>query len=115
MTDLRDRHEIRVEAAVGGRRLTLDPIREKTIEVSVREVETTIPCGFQVNHVEGQTDEGLDFEFNSGAGMGSRWMTFKYRGHYVAIDVESLIRPLVAWIDGVEAEQAIGAPTDGPA
>lgn len=79
MPDRRYQHEIGVEAAVGGRRLTLDPIGEKIplTAVNTWEVESTIPAGFRQVFISGENEEA-EIELSSGAGLGSKWLTFNY-------------------------------------
>ena len=94
--------EISVVAAVGGRRLTLDPIRVIPTVLEVREVESTIPCGFQ--SMWGESDDPPT-ELTSGAGMGSRWGTIRYKDRSFCFDATQL---MVAFM---EAEK--GGPGKG--
>lgn len=90
--------EILVEASLGGRRLTLDPIRVVTVPLEVREVESTIPCGFQ--SVWGEAGEGdRRIELTAGAGMGSRWGTIVFRGKTYCFDANQLINAFVDELD----------------
>lgn len=72
---------IRTRAAVGGREITLDPVMEREpLLLPVRRVENTIPCGFRVNWFDGEHDleDGsgrIEYNVDSGAGCGSRWLT----------------------------------------
>lgn len=82
--------EIRVRAAVGGRELTLDPVRTIVVPLEVREVESTIPCGFQSEWGTGGVD-GEKLMLTAGAGFGSRWGTIHYAGKSYAFDANQLI------------------------
>ena len=78
--------EIGVGAAVGGRRITLDPIETIPVTAVVRRVESTIPCGFQVHWFEGES-EGVKYDLAAGAGMGSRWLTMHVGGRSYCVDM----------------------------
>jgi hypothetical protein len=94
--------EIGITASTNGRRLTLDPLRKKKLAVEVREVESTIPCGFQTPWADGELPDGTKFSLTSGAGVGSRWMTFRYKGRNFAIQADSIIQPLLSWADATQ-------------
>jgi hypothetical protein len=96
--------EIRVgPVTVGGRQITLDPIRNIPVTFNIREVESTIPCGFQGQWGEGEID-GERIELNTGGGFGSRWATIHYRGHDYCFKAEEL---LSAFLDGLAASEAV--------
>lgn len=77
--------ELVATASSGGRQITLDPLMEReALAVTPRRVESTIPCGFQINWFEGtgkhaETGVEVDFDLNAGAGMGSRWLTLSVK------------------------------------
>ena len=78
-------------------------IQSFDIGLAIREVSvgSAITAGFRQSWVDGTTDEGERFDLTVGAGVGSRWGLLKYRGRYLAFDVEDLVRGIV---DGVEGE-----------
>jgi hypothetical protein len=86
--------EIRIAAASGGREITLDPIRELRLEVPAREVESTIPCGFQVEWGAGEMG-GEEFCLTVGAGVGSPWLTFADLGKRYCLSAEDLVRAFI--------------------
>jgi hypothetical protein len=78
--------EMRITASSGGRRITLDPIGmgEFTIKLPIRQVESTIPAGFQVQWGSVETEEFGEIALNAGAGVGSPYGTLwlgKGEGH----------------------------------
>lgn len=75
--------------------LTLDG-PELTLAVTVHEVETTIPCGYQVDWISGEDDDGIEFRLGSGAGFGSFYATFQYGDRQFSLDGRDLIRAFVA-------------------
>ena len=83
--------EIGVTASAGGRRITLDPIQLLPITVDVREVESTIPCGFRQAWVDGEHN-GTTFDIAAGAGLGSRWLTIHYGDRYFCMDIEDFLK-----------------------
>lgn len=87
-----------MSASSGGRQITLDPLRLLPITVDVREVESTIPCGFSMEWVTG-THDGKEFDISAGAGVGSRWLTISYGGRYFCMDIEDFLR---AFLDSLE-------------
>lgn len=90
--------EITVQANSNGRKITLDPIREKVLQAAWREVESPIPCGFQSEWVSGDRD-GEDFDLRVGAGCGSPWMTFSFKGRHYCINVTDIIAELFIFAD----------------
>jgi hypothetical protein len=92
---IKDSGESRVTAAVGGRRLTLDPIRVLPVQLEVREVENTIPCGFQSEWATADV-EGSEMMVTVGAGFGSRWGTIRYAGKSYAFEVGQLAEAFMA-------------------
>ena len=82
--------EIGVAASVGGRAITLDPIRTFDLTVPMREVESTLPCGLRMEWASGE-HKGEEFQLTSGAGVGSRWLTFSYKGRQYCADVEDIV------------------------
>lgn len=97
---------IGVRASSGGRPITLEPLNETTdLAVPARRVESTIPCGFQVNWSEGSTTlvDGTEvtFEVNCGAGVASQWMTLRVTdadGETYALECLSLYDVVGAWL-----------------
>ena len=90
-----------VKASLGSRPLTLDPLATHKATVEWREVETTIPCGFQVQWGTAALDDGREVELCCGAGFGSNWMTAKVDGKSYCVSAEEIIEALLI---------AIGAP-----
>lgn len=90
--------EIAVQASVNGRRITLDPLREKVLSIAAREVESTIPCGMCINWVAGER-EGTDFDLSVGAGCGEPWLGFNYAGRSYCINVVDILEALFAFAD----------------
>lgn len=95
---------LKVEAVHAGQKLTLDPVRERVLQVAAREVSNTIPCGFRQDWVSGER-EGHEFRLTVGA-AGSPWMTFEYKGRGYCINVESILDELFAFAD--EGEESHG-------
>lgn len=87
--------EMGVSAASGGRQITLDPIQVLSVTVDVREVESTIPCGFRQEWVDGEHN-GTKFDICSGAGLGSRWLTIHYGDRSFCMDIEVFLRSFLA-------------------
>lgn len=98
---------IGVAASIEGRAITLDPIRSYLAEIPFREVESTIPCGFQVGWIEGG-DESTAIDVACGAGMGSEWLTMRVEregeARYFCVRAGDIVAALMAQIDGEEAE-----------
>lgn len=70
--------ETTISAVHDGKRLTLEPVGDKTpIELPVWEVESIIPAGFRQSWVDGHNDE-TEIDLCVGAGVGSKWGTFTY-------------------------------------
>lgn len=90
--------EVGVQASTGGRQLTLDPIRVIPVTVDVREVESTIPCGFRMGWVDGEAD-GKEFDIAAGAGCGSRWLTIKYGDKYFCMDIEDFLQSFIGAVE----------------
>lgn len=86
--------EIKVDAAIGGRRITMDPIRVIDVPLEIREVESNIPAGFQIEWGTADID-GEELTLCSGAGMGSRWATIRYRGKSYAFTADQLITAFI--------------------
>lgn len=78
-----------VEASSDGRRLTLDPIRTIDISVSVREVESTVPCGFRQEWISGTSNDGHEFELY--AGVASPWLIIHVDGKQYCTDIRDLL------------------------
>lgn len=91
--------EIRVTASVGGRPLTLDPIRTLPLDIPLREVESLIPAGFQQVWGSGETADGEEFQIACGAGWGSRWLTIKYKGKSYCFAAEDLFTAFLAALE----------------
>jgi hypothetical protein len=73
-----------MKAWVGGRRLTLDPVMEVVpMEIHPRRIESSIPCGFQAEWIDGEDNdpdsEVQDFNLSAGAGWGSAYMVLTVR------------------------------------
>lgn len=106
--------ELRAASSSNGRRITLDPLREKVLQVPWREVESTIPCGFRVGWIEGEVD-GKEFDLCAGAGCGSPWVTFDYNGRAFCVDISNFVKALVEWEHETSnvAASVDTAPSDG--
>ena len=91
---VRGEGEIRVQAAANGRKLTLDPIRIIDLQVPMREVESTIPCGFRMGWLDGD-DEGTPFSLTAGAGCGSPWLAFSYGDRDFCFDMTEFVTQLI--------------------
>jgi hypothetical protein len=90
------------EASKGGRRLTLDPIREIPIELTIREVESTIPAGFQQEWGTVNVD-GDVLWLGTGAGLGSKYATIRFRGKGYVFEVNEIVEKFL---------DALGEETD---
>ncbi len=90
--------EIVVQASKGKRQITLDPLRERVLNVKWREVESSIPCGFRTEWVSGERD-GEQFDLCVGAGCGSPWMTFSYKGRDYCVSVKDILEELFVFAD----------------
>lgn len=101
---------ITVQASTNGRKITLDPLREKVLPTPWREVESSVPCGFRAEWVSGER-EGAKFSLMVGAGVGSPWMTFAYRGRDYCINVKDILDELFIFAD--EANEADEANNKG--
>lgn len=79
-----------IPASLGSRRLTLDPVAEHTLAITLREVESSIPAGFQVEW--GTVDvDGDELWLGTGAGFGSGWATFRFRDKSYVISASDLV------------------------
>jgi len=85
--------EITVSFSHRGRKVTLDPLREKILQVYCKEVESTIPCGLRNMWVSGERN-GEDFDLDVGAGCGSPWLTFRYKEREYCINVKDILDEL---------------------
>lgn len=104
----RDNREIGVRASSGGRPITLDPIMETPpLSLERRRVESTIPCGFQIQWFDGSFErEGGTWTFDMavGAGVGSRWMTICIKdpdGKTFAYECANMAEFTEGWIDAI--------------
>ena len=93
---------IRTDATVGGRRITLDPIQLLPITLNIREVESTLPAGFQSAWGEVEID-GDALKLTAGAGLGSQWGTITFRGKCYVWSISELAR---AFLEAVSEESA---------
>jgi hypothetical protein len=102
--------EITTEAHTDGRRITLDPIMPRyPLGLPVRRVESTLPCGFRVGWLAGEStdpDSELDsFDLTCGAGVGNGWLALTVQltdgsTRYEVVDMREVAQ---AWIDAVLA------------
>jgi hypothetical protein len=91
----RIRGEIKTEfASSGGRIITLDPIKTFSVPIELREVESTAPCGFRVEWFTGE-DSKIKFKLCVGAGVGSKWMTFRYGNRQFCVDMAQTLEHFV--------------------
>lgn len=81
--------EIAIEGTSNGRLVTLDPIREKHLSIPVRQVESTLPCGFQQHWAHVDAD-GTECDIACGAGVGSKWMTVTIGDRRYCMSVEDI-------------------------
>ena len=95
--------EISCEAESNGRRITLEPLQILTLAIPMREVESTLPCGFRQSWVSGDSGK-KKFSLTSGAGCGSRWMTFDYAGRQFCVDIEDVVKQAIEVIDATPAK-----------
>jgi hypothetical protein len=92
--------EMVTQASVGGRKLTLDPTRVHPITIEIREVESTIPCGFQAEF--GTVDvDGDELSVCAGAGFGSQWITMQFKGKSYCFPITEVIS---AFLEQLEAD-----------
>ena len=89
-----DEPPIRVTASIGGRRITMDPLRTFPLTHEIREVESLIPAGFRQMWVEGEGPEGIRLRVSSGAGW-SPWLTFEIGAREFAVDIRDVLSALV--------------------
>ena len=108
-----NKHEVTapegVTAFSGGRRITLDPIKVHPITIEIREVESTIPCGFQTHW--GSVDiDGDELEVFGGAGFGSQWTTIQFRGKSYCYPISEVVG---AFLDALaeDNERIVSDPT----
>lgn len=103
---------MRVEASLGGRRLTLDNVLEglAPLELPRRRVESSIPCGFQVEWMTAEFERegkpGWTLSLTAGAGFGSRWMVLTVRdpdGKTFGQEVVDMGELLTPWVDDMLA------------
>lgn len=94
--EVADPHQL--PASSGGRRLTLDPIRVIPITLNIREVESTIPCGFQTPWGEVDIDGHL-LEVFGGAGFGSGWATIQYKGKSYCFPITEIVQEFLAGLE----------------
>lgn len=98
------KNEVTVAATSGGRRITLEPLAEGKLEIDVKRVESSIPCGFRQEWISGEDkEEGLEFSLTSGAGVGSPYMVLKVNGH--GEEIVDMREVLPVWIDGLLARE----------
>jgi hypothetical protein len=90
----RIRGEIKTEFASDGRIITLDPIKTFSVPIELREVESTAPCGFRVEWFTGE-DSKIKFELCVGAGVGSKWMIFRYGNRQFCVDMAQTLEQFV--------------------
>jgi hypothetical protein len=102
-----------MEAAVNGRRVTLDPVMEREpVPLPVRRVESALPTGFRVEWLTGNgiDDDGATVEFNLtvGAGFGSPWMvlTINHAEHGRIEEVVNIQDVVEAWVNAAVAAGA---------
>lgn len=86
--------QISCTAAIGGRPLTLDPIRVLSVPVDVREVESTIPCGLRQSWIDGK-DGDIKLALATGTGCGSQWLTFRYGDRSFCVDITEFVSALI--------------------
>jgi hypothetical protein len=91
----------KLEAHLGTRKLTLDPINKYKLSIELREVETTIPAGFQMEWGTVDVDGSL-LEVTSGAGLGSGWACLHFKGKHYVIAVSDIVE---AFLNKIEANK----------
>jgi len=101
--------EQEVEASTGGRRITLNPLYERSpLVVAVRAVESTLPCGFRVGWMDGTGSEDSpveSFDLDCGAGVGSSWLSLDITmkdGTRIA-EIINMREVLPAWVEAAVA------------
>lgn len=91
--------KVSMEYTSGRRRITLDPLQEIVLPSTWREVESTIPCGMRFEWVSGEDDEQNEFSLSVGAGVGSPWMTFNYKGRGFCINAQDIATALINFVN----------------
>jgi hypothetical protein len=76
----------------------VEPIGAFEVPVAGKQVESTLYCGFRVPWVDG-TINGEAFALLVGAGVGSPWMIFTYRGKECIVNVSDVVRALIGVVD----------------
>jgi hypothetical protein len=89
---------IRVSASSGGRPLTLDPVSVVEVPLRIREVESTIPCGFQQDWGTVEVD-GEKLEATSGAGWGNQWATISFKGKSYCFSISEIVGEFLSKVD----------------
>jgi hypothetical protein len=88
----------------------MEPLREFVLRVPAREVESTIPAGFQSVWGDGTLPDGRKFQITVGAGFGSGWGTFRLDGddRSFAFRAGDLVAAFAEAIDGEEGKPDAG-------
>lgn len=104
------RDTLRTSASVGGKQLTLDPIRLVPITLNIREVESAIPAGFQMQWGDVDVD-GDKMELTAGAGMGNGWGTIRFRGKDYVWSITELAEAFLNAVNEEPAPEAVSVET----
>lgn len=94
----RNKGEISCRASSNGRECTADSIRDLTLSVPAKQIESSIVCGFRQEHASGLRGK-RKFELMTGAGCGSPWLIFQLEGKDYVIHVQDLIEAFFTAID----------------
>ncbi len=101
MKTKRAKGEMGCTALANGRKVTLDPIEAFNLSIPAKEVESLLCCGLR-QHWMSATDTvtGKEvFDMGCGAGLGSRWLTFTYKGKSYVIDGEDIAKAFMTHVD----------------
>lgn len=95
---------IRVGASGHGRTTPENPTRVFEISIPIREVGSTIECGFQVPWGKIEDVDGRGpLEMGCGAGFGSGWATIKFEDTTYAISGADFVSAFLGALDVGEA------------
>lgn len=92
---------LRVTASSGGRSTPTSPSRVFEITLPIREVDSTIECGFQTEWgVIEDVDGRGPLRLHCGAGFGSGWATLTFDGKRYAISGADFVSSFLGAVGG---------------